>query len=392
MELETKFTELNQAFAEFKRQNDQRLKDIETKGHTSADREQKIDQLNSTISTLEAEIKSIQTAMNRSGQNGGQGSGEAEEKAAKHSQMLQSYLRKGIESAELKAMSVDSDQDGGFLVTPQMSSEIVKKVYESSPIRQLASVQTISTDALEILQDLDEVATGWVGEVQPRGETGTPLLKKISIPVHELFAQPKATQKLLDDASVNVEAWLAGKVAEKFGRDEATAFVKGDGVAKPKGFLSYDAGTGFGQVEQKETVSAGTINADDLIALSYTLKSEYKNNAVWLAKRLTIETFRKFKDNQGQYLWQPGLNGGTQSTLLGHNLFEAEDMASIGNNSLSVAFGDFRQGYQIVDRIGIRTIRDIYTAKPYVLFYTTKRVGGGVKNFEAIKLLKVKSA
>jgi HK97 family phage major capsid protein len=305
---------------------------------------------------------------------------------------MNSYLRKGASELELKAMSVDSDEDGGFLVTSQTSSEIIKKVYESSPIRQLASVQTISTDALEILEDLDEVGSGWVGETQPRGETGTPKLKKIVIPVHELYAQPKATQKLLDDAAVNVEMWLADKVSEKFARDEATAFMTGDGVLKPKGILAYDAGTGFNQVEQIETAAVGTVGADDLIELAYSLKEAYKNGASFLAKRAVIKQFRKLKDLQGRYLWEPGLNGAAQSTLLGFPVYEANDMMAVANGALPVAFGNFRAGYQIVDRIGIRVIRDIYSAKPHVLFYTTKRVGGGVKNFEAIKLLKVKSA
>lgn len=389
MELEKKMGELHEAFAEFKKTNDARLKAIES-GRSTAELDAKTEKMNEIVSNLEAEIKQMQTAMAR-GSQGGQGNGEAEEKSAKYSSAMQSYLRKGNET-ELKAMSVDSDEDGGFLVTPAMSSEIVKKVYESSPIRMLASVQTISTDALEILEDLDEAASGWVGEVSARNETGTPKLKKIVIPVHELYAQPKATQKLLDDAAFNVEAWLSGKVSEKFGRDEATAFVSGDGNLKPKGFLSYAAGTGYGEVEQLTTSTSLAIVSDDLIDLSYSVKEAYKANSVWMAQRATVKAFRKLKDSQGRYLWEPGLNGAAQSTLLGFPIYEANDMQANGvAGNLSVAFGDFKQGYQIVDRIGVRVIRDIYTAKPNVLFYTTKRVGGGVKNFEAIKLLKIKA-
>jgi HK97 family phage major capsid protein len=390
--MEEKLQQLHEAFAEFKKQNDARIKEIETKGSASADRTAKVDELNETIARLEGEIKSVQTALNRGGGRDGQNPNPQNEREQKHAELMNSYLRKGASELELKAMSVDSDEDGGFLVTSQTSSEIIKKVYESSPIRQLASVQTISTDALEILEDLDEVGSGWVGETQPRGETGTPKLKKIVIPVHELYAQPKATQKLLDDAAVNVEMWLADKVSEKFARDEATAFMTGDGVLKPKGILAYDAGTGFNQVEQIETAAVGTVGADDLIELAYSLKEAYKNGASFLAKRAVIKQFRKLKDLQGRYLWEPGLNGAAQSTLLGFPVYEANDMMAVANGALPVAFGNFRAGYQIVDRIGIRVIRDIYSAKPHVLFYTTKRVGGGVKNFEAIKLLKVKSA
>lgn len=387
-ELESKLTSLSEAFNEFKKQNDTALKEVAAKGSTAADRLAKVDELNETISTLENEIKGIQTAMARTG---GQPT-PIETADKKHSELINKYLRKGIDSAELKAMSVDSDEDGGYLVTPAMASEVVKKVFESSPMRQLASVQTISTDALEMLEDLDEAASGWVGETASRPETGSPQIKKIVIPVHELYAQPKSTQKLLDDAAFNVEMWLSEKVSEKFARDEATAFMSGNGVGKPKGILAYDAGTAYGQIEQITSAASLVIGADDLIDLQYSLKADYKTNAAWMAQRQTIKAFRKLKDTQGKYLWEPGLNGAAQATLLGHNIYEANDMQANGvAGNLAVAFGNFKAGYQIVDRIGIRVIRDIYTAKPHVLFYTTKRVGGAVKNFEAIKLLKVKA-
>lgn len=399
-ELQKKLDQLGEAFAEFKKANDARIKAIESKGYAPAELEQKTDRINDDISRLEGEIKNMRTAMNRTGgQNDATGTDEKKEILAKYQEAQSLFIRKGVEIpaelkqklVEMKAMSVDSDEDGGFLVTPQMSSEIVQKIFESSPMRALSSVQTISTDSLEILQDLDEVGSGWVGETQTRPTTSTPKLDKISIPVHELYAQPAATQKFLDDAGVNVESWLAGKVSEKFSRDEATGFISGNGVAKPRGILSYANGTGINQIEQMETASASVIVGDDLVDLSYKLKGDYKNGSSWLCKRTTIATFRKLKDSEGRYLWEPGLNGATQSTLLGFPINEAEDMPAVAASALAVAFGNFKAGYQIVDRIGIRVLRDPYTAKPYVLFYTTKRVGGGVKNFEAIKLLKVKA-
>lgn len=388
--MEEKLQQLSEAFTAFKTANDARLKSIESKGYAPAELEGKTNELNDTISKLEGEIKSMKTALNRGGGQGGEDQTAASEKEQKGMKAYNSYLRKGND-VELKAMSVDSDEDGGYLVTPQMSAEIVKKVFESSPIRQLASVQTISTDALEILEDLDEVGSGWVGEIQARPETTTAKLKKIVIPVHEIYAQPKATQKLLDDAAFNVEAWLSGKVSEKFVRDEATAFVTGDGVAKPQGLLSYADGTSFNQVQQVETAGSGVITGDDLIDLAYALKEAYLANSSWLAKRSTVKAFRKLKDSQGRYLWEPGLNGATQATILGYPIYEANDMPAIAGSALSVVFGDIRQAYQIVDRIGIRVLRDVYTAKPHVLFYTTKRVGGAVKNFEAYKILRVKA-
>ena len=390
MSIEAKLQELSEAFNAFKTANDARIKAVET-GRPSGDLEAKTEKLNEIVSRLEAELKQTQTAMNRTGgQGGAEQKTEKQEREEKYSIALNGYLRKGRElPAELKAMSVDSDEDGGFLVTPQMSSEIVKKVFESSPIRQLASVLTISTDSLEIIEDLDEVGSGWVGEQQARPETSTAKIKKIIIPAHELYANPKSSQKFLDDAAVNVESWLSDKVAEKFARDEATAFVSGDGVVKPRGFLTYDAGTSFNQVEQVAGGGSAAIVADDLINLQYSLKTAYDNGAVFLARRDAIKAFRKLKDSQNRYLWEPGLNGPAQSTLLGKPIYEAADIPAIASNALAVAYGNFKAGYQIVDRVGIRVLRDPYTAKPFVMFYSTKRVGGGVKNFEAIKLLKV---
>jgi len=390
MEIEKKMTELHEAFSEFKKQNDISLKEIREKGSTSADRLAKVDSLNDTISKLDGELKALQTAMARTGGQGGGSQEQVDQKAVEQKLALNKYLRKGVESAELKAMSVGSDEDGGFLVTPEMSTEIVKKVFETSPMRQLASVQTIGTDALEILEDLDEVSSGWVGETESRPETNTAKLKKIVISAHEIYAQPKATQKLLDDAAVNIEQWLAEKVSEKFARDEATAFISGNGVGKPQGILSYADGTGFNQVQQVAASTSLAIVADDLIELSYSLKEAYKAGSCFLAQRQVVKLFRKFKDSQNRYLWEPGLNGAAQSTLLGFPIYEAADMQASGvASNLPVAFGNFKMGYQIVDRIGIRVIRDIYSSKPNILFYTTKRVGGAVKNFEAMKLLKI---
>ena len=255
-------------------------------------------------------------------------------------------------------------------------------------MRQFASVQMISTSSLQMLQDLDEAGVGWVGEQGPITETSTPQFKMIEIPVHEMFAEPKATQRFLDDAQINVESWLAGKVAEKFARTENAAFVAGNGVLKAKGILSYDSGTSFGQVEQVNSGLATTFDGDSLINLIYSLKGPYKANANFFMKRETVKVARLLKDSQGRYLWAPGLDGNTAGSILGYAIQEFADMPVVGASALPVVFGDLKQGYQIVDRMGIRTLRDPFTAKPYVKFYTTKRVGGGVKNFEAFKVLK----
>lgn len=398
MELKDQMEQLGKAFEEFKKTNDQRLKEIQEKGQASSATETKLGKVEAHIEALENSIEEMKTALNRTTQIN-EGAGKEEKGNAKYKAAMREYLRKGSPipadafPQEYKDMSVGVDADGGFLVSPEVSSEIVGKVYESSPIRQLASQQTISTDQLEILQDLDEAGSGWVGETAARTSTDSPELKQIVIPVHELYAMPKATQKLLDDAAVNVEAWLGAKVAEKFARDEATAFVSGNGVGKPKGILNYGSGDGFGLIERKETAANNAITGDELIDTQAKLKEPYQANATWLINRLMVAYVRKLKDAiSGNYLWQPGLAQGQPNQLLGRPVMFASDLASAVTAATdTIIYGDIRAGYQIVDRIGVRVLRDPFSSKPYVLFYTTKRVGGGVKNFEAIKVLKVKA-
>lgn len=311
---------------------------------------------------------------------------------------FETYLRhddKMLSADEMKALSVGSDPDGGYVVDPDTSGRITKKVFETSPVRQYASVQVISTNSLEGLYDLDEAAFGWTGETGSRPETSTPALKKWSIPVHEMYAEPRATQKLLDDASIDMESWLADKVADKFARAEAAAFVNGSGVDQPRGFLTYDAGTtNPGQIEQKATGANGAFasdpdGADALINMIHGIKAPYRSNAVFAMNRSTLGGVRLLKDNDGRMLWQPSLAAGMPSTLLGYPVASFEDMPDYTTtDALAIAFADFAEMYQIVERIGIRTLRDPYTAKPYIKFYSTKRVGGDVVNFEAGILLR----
>jgi HK97 family phage major capsid protein len=311
------------------------------------------------------------------------------------------YLRKGekhLGHAETKAMSVGSDPDGGYLVTPDVTGRMVKKVYESSPIRQIATAISISSDKIEGIEDLDEAGAGWIGETVAPSDTGTPQIGKWTIEAFEMYAMPKTTQKLIEDASVDIEAWISDKVAQRFARLESAAFVSGDGAAKPKGFLSYavaaDDGSGvewgtLGYVASGASGAfVGSNPADKIFELVGALKPDFLPAAQFVTRRSVITAIRKFKDSTGQYLWQPSLVMGTPEQLAGHPITRAEDMPAIAANSLSLAFGDFGQGYQIVDRLGITVLRDNLTEKPYVKFYTRKRVGGGVVNFEAIKLMK----
>lgn len=414
---------LNRAFDEFKKANDARLAEIEKKGAVDPVLEAKLAAIEADMQKAQAIADEAALAVKRQSRHVTDEKGERidlDAKAAEWAGVLarrrgetvpqfdaagmdayksafDRFIRKGEEVMtvdERKALSVGSDPDGGYVVNPDMSGRIVQKVFETSPMRAYASVQVISSDALEGLFDLDEASSGWVGETGSRTETDTPQLAKWRIPVHELYAKPKATQKLLDDASINIEAWLAAKVAEKFARDEAAAFVAGNGVNKPRGFLTYSNGTTLpGAIEQfKSGASAALASAPDggdaLINALYGLKQQYRANATWFMNRATTALVRKAKDSDGAYLWSPGVQAGQPATLLGYPVASFEDMPAPGVSSLSIAVGDMREAYQIVDRIGIRTLRDPYSSKPYVEFYTTKRVGGDVVNFEALKLIR----
>lgn len=301
-------------------------------------------------------------------------------------------------------MSVGSDPGGGFTVYPTVSAAITAKIYESSPIRPYARILTIGSDTLEELVDIGEGESGWVGETQARPATAAPTFGKLTIAAHELYAMPKITQKLLDDSSLDLGSWLSVKIGERFARREAQAFVNGDGVLKPRGFMSYaadsvttaDATRAWGVLQHVVTgASSGFASsnpADALINVQTELKADYRRNAVWMMNRRTAGIIRKMKDGQGNYLWQMSAIAGQPDQLLGHPVVLAEDMADIGTNAFPVAFGDFRSGYTIVDRHGMRLLRDPYSDRPNVLFYAYMRVGGDVNNSEAIKLLKCATA
>lgn len=313
------------------------------------------------------------------------------------------YARGGhldaLSQEERKAMSVGTDSDGGYLVPAATVGRIVSKVFELSPIRQIASVMSISGDALEGINDLDESSYGWVAETGTRSDSTTPQVGKYRIEAHEMYAMPKATQKLLDDSAVDIESWLAAKVADKFARVEGAAFCVGTGVGQPRGIAGYttaataDATRSWGVPEHVKTTANGAFAAsnpgDYLFDLLGAFKSAYLQNARWLTRREVIALIRKFKEaTTNAYMWQPGLQAGQPDRLLGYPITIAQDMPTLATDSLSMAFGDFAEAYQIVDRLGMRTLRDPYTDKPYVKFYTTKRTGGGIVNFEAVKFLK----
>jgi HK97 family phage major capsid protein len=307
---------------------------------------------------------------------------------------FESYLRcdeKLVTPEEYKTLSVGVDPHGGYTVTPFMASQILTRLYETDPIRQLAQAMTISTDSVEWLVDRDEVNVGWIGETHAPTETSTPDLQRKRIPVHELYAEPSSTQQLLEDSAINIESWLSNKVGDKMGRTEAAAFVTGDGIGKPRGFLTYANGTTWGTIEQIASVAAvGNIAADDFVNLKYSLREEYLNTGTFLMNRLTVRNVMLLKDGTGNYIWKPSMIAGDPSSLiLGLPVRMSTTMPQVATGALSVALSDFRQTYMIVDRLGITLLRDPYTNKPFVKFYFRKRVGGDVINYDSIKILAI---
>jgi len=315
------------------------------------------------------------------------------------------YLRKDdrvLTADEQKALSVGSDPDGGYVVSPDTSGRVVKRMFETSPVRAHASIQLISTDALEGMHDVDEVTQGWVGETATRAETDTPELAVWRIPVHEQYAEPRATQKILDDAFIDIEAWLADKVADRFARVENAAFITGTGTNQPRGMATYaDRATAatfeLNTIQQFDTGVNGDFPADPagpnvLYDAIYGLIAAYRQNASWFMNRTTMGATRKLQDSDGHYQWQPSVAAGQPPTLVGYPVASFEDMATFSTTgALAIAFGDMAATYQIVDRIGIRVLRDPFTTKPFIKFYTTKRVGGDVVNFESLKFINFKA-
>lgn len=402
MELKDKIEQIGTAFEAFKSANDEAIKQLKARGTVDPALQAKVDKANEDISKLSAEreamaaeIKAMQTQMARPPSVEGEKHLTDAEKLQKSA--FRKLLTKGekyLTDAEQKALSDDSQPDGGYLVRPEISARIVQKIYETSPMRQLADIQTIGTDALEMPADLDQAGAGWVAERGARTTTTTPQLKWIRITAQEVYAMPSATQRQLDDAMWDVESWLAMKVADRIARLENTAFVVGTGVGQPRGFMTYgndtsqpnDANVPFGVIQQVNSGSNTGVTADGLTTLFYTLKEAYQANATWVMQRLTVLAVRKLKDGFGRYLWEPSLTAGNPDLLFGRPIVQFADCAAIAQNALPIAVGDFKQAYQIVDRAGVRVLRDPFTSKPSVLFYTTKRTGGDVVNFEALKI------
>jgi HK97 family phage major capsid protein len=389
--------DLMRVFETFKAENDAQLAAL-ARGRADPLQEDKIVRLNDELDRQkrqldEITLKSHRPALGRDDRALAPG-------AREHKAAFDAYVRRGeaggLRAIEMKALSAGSNPDGGYTVPVEIETQIGARLTAISPIRSIAGVRTISGNVYKKPFMTAGPAVGWVGETDARPQTTSPTLDQLSFPAMELYAMPAATPVLLEDSAVNIDAWLAAEVEQAFATQEGTAFVTGDGSNKPKGFLSYttvaDASWTWGNIGYIATGAAGAFPASDpsdvLVDLIYAVKAGYRQNGSFVMNRKTQSVIRKFKDDGGSYLWQPPAQAGGRASLMNFQVVEAEDMPDIAANALSIAFGDFRSGYLVVDRAGVSVLRDPFSAKPYVLFYTTKRVGGGVQDFDAIKLLK----
>lgn len=388
------------AFEEFKRTNDQRIAEA-AKGSGVADLEAKLAKMSEDMSRIEAEKQALEARVNKIGLSGaGEGKDDAK---AEHKSAYMKWMRKGIEGElsqlEAKALNVTTDADGGFAVPEEIDRAIQQTLLDISPVRAVATVRQISTSDYKKLVSRRGAASGWVDEDDGRSATNTPVLAQVTPFMGEIYANPQATQTMLDDVFFDAEGWLAGEIADEFSYQEGVAFITGNGTKKPKGFLAYttaataDSSRAFGTIQHILSGADGAFVAapnggNCLIDTVHALKAGHRAGAVWMANTLTVAALRKLKDSDGAYMWRPGLEAGAPSNLLGYPIIEAAGMPDIATDSLSIAFGNFAAGYLIVDRVGIRTLRDPYSNKPYVGFYTTKRVGGAVVDSEAIKVVK----
>jgi HK97 family phage major capsid protein len=392
-------TTLNQTFAQFREKNDERLAALE-RGRDDVVTNEHVDRINASVTELTTTVNAQREQLDALRLGGGPGE-QLTVEAREHRTAFNQWFRRGTAEAGLADLQVraglttQSDPDGGYLVPEEMDRTISRVLGTVSAVRSLARVVTISAQEYAVLVSQGGSGSGWVGEEAARTETDTPTLAKITVNSGEIYANPAATQRSLDDAFLNVEQWLADEVSIEFAEQEGAAFISGNGINKPKGFLSetpvangsYAWGSLGFSVTGAAAAFASSNPADALVDLFYSLKSGYRNGASFLTSDAVLGTIRKFKDGQGNYLWTPP-TADMSGLILGKPVVTDDNMPALGAGNFPVAFGNWQRGYLIADRTGVRVLRDPFTNKPNVHFYSTKRVGGAVVNFEAIKLLK----
>ena len=379
---------VNQAFATFKAENNAQLEAVK-KGQADALQALKVDRINADIATLQAAVDDANTKIASAQMNGVAQGGL---KDREYSAAFTSHMKRGEVQA---ALNKGVAGEGGYLTPTEWDRSITDKLVQVSPLRSLATVQTISTNAFSKLFNQKGTTSGWVGEAAARPETVTPTFGTLTYTTGELYANPAATQQMLDDAEVNLEAWLAGEVQQEFAYQEGVAFLSGNGTNKPNGLLTYITGGAnaathpYGAITTVNSGAAAALTTDGILSLVYALPSEYTGNARFIMNRATQAAVRKLKDGQGNYIWQPSYVAGEPSSVNGFPVTEVAGMPDIAAAAKPIMFGDFRAGYLVLDRAGVRVLRDAYTNKPYIQFYTTKRTGGGLLNPQVLRALNV---
>lgn len=419
------------AFSEYKKTNDERIEALKA-GQSTADFDAKLSKIDQHIAGLEeqkSKLEKLETRLARPGaMDGGRRDGESKE-AAEYRSAFNAWVRnpsdiratqelqaKGRELKKANAAAMGGDDGwetratqavtsnnaaGGFALPEVIERQIAKIALDISPIRQLATVRTVGSPDYKELIDLNGAGFEWVGEGDTRNQTNTPDLAEIAPTFGMASARPQASEEALDDLFFDVESWLVDSASQAIAQGEGAAFVSGNGTKKPTGFLAgptpvttADASRAFGTLQYIASGQAAALpaSADVFMDMVYSLRATYRGNARWVTSKAILAGLRKYKDTSGQYLWQPSVQAGQPSTFLGYQVVEAEDMPGIAANAFPLAFGDFREGYLIADRVGMRITRDDITQPGFVKFYVRRRVGGKIRNSQAIKLLKISAA
>lgn len=395
--------ELARTFEAYKAENDARLADL-VKNKSDPLQEEKLSKINADLTDLQNALDETNAAL-AAARLGGGGGAPLSQEVLEHQQAFNQFFRKGVSDSltdlQVKAgLTTQSDPDGGYIVPEFIDQEIDRVLGTVSSFRQLARVLTLGVPTYKKLVNVGGTSSGWVGEEESRADTDTPKLRELAIEAMEIYAKPYITQTMLDDARLDVAAWLASEVSIEFEEQEGAAFITGDGAKKPRGILAYDkvanASYAWGKVGYVASGAAAGFHAstpgDNIIDLYYSLKAKHRNGASFLVSDAVMGSVRKFKDGQGNYLFAPPQGVDMPSTLMGKPVYTDDNMQALGANAFPLAFGNWNKAYTIIDRTGTRILRDPFTNAPYVRFYTTKRVGGGVTNFEAFKLLKCASS